>query len=425
MKVEISNDDSEYMYNVIKDIIEKFGPRMPCSPAEAQAAEYIKKKLEKTCNEVIVEPFKCHPRAFLGWIRIDILLISISILNFLLMPFIAPNLLSRILVITIAVILNIFAFLILWNEFFNYREFIDKLFKERDSQNVVGKIKAKGELKKIIIFSGHHDSALQFNLLRYLKFGYVIIIFLGLSVLFIWIIVSIIIFIIIFFNLEYALFYNFTVILFIIGIPAFIGLFFFVSSGEKANKVPGAIDNLSAVAVILGLGKYLKTHKQIIPNNTEIRLISFGCEEAGLRGAYRYVARHFEELKKKDAEIINMDGIQSDEKFYIIEYEPTTRTRHSPEIVQKINKSADLVDVNIKPFGSGFIEKLIGQISGGTDATAFSKVKIKAATFASMNFSKFLLFYHQPTDNIEIVNKNALTNALKICIGYLINELSS
>lgn len=422
MKVEISNDDSEYMYNVIKDIIDNFGPRMPCSPAEAQAADYIKKELEKTCDEVNVEPFKCHPRAFLGWIRIVILLISISILNFLLMPFIAPNLLSRILVITTAVILNFFAFLILWNEFFNYREFIDKLFKEKDSQNVIGKIKAKGELKKIIIFSGHHDSALQFNLLRYLKLGYVIIIFLGLSVLFIWMIISIVIFILIFFDLEYTLFYNFTIFTFIIGIPAFIGLFFFVSSGEKANKVPGAIDNLSAVAVILGLGKYLKTHKQIIPNNTEIRLISFGCEEAGLRGAYRYATRHLEELKKKDAEIINMDGIQSDEKFYIIEYEPTTRTRHSPEVVQKINKSADLVDLNIKRFGSGFIEKLIGQISGGTDATAFSKVKIKAATFASMDFSKFLSFHHQPTDNIEIVNKIALTNALKICIGYLINE---
>lgn len=425
MKIEVSDDNSEYVYNVIKDIIDKFGPRMPCSPAEAQAAKYIKKELEKTCDEVIVEPFKCHPRAFLGWIRIDILLITISILSFLLIPFIAPNLIIRIFIITFSIILNILAFLILWNEFFNYREFIDKLFKERDSQNVVGKIKAKEELKRIIIFSGHHDSALQFNLLRYLKFGYVIIIFLGLSVLLIWIIVSIIIFFLIFFNLEYLLLYNFTIFLFTTGIPAFIGLFFFVSSGEKANKVPGAIDNLSAVAVILGLGKYLKIHKQIIPNNTEIRLISFGCEEAGLRGAYRYATRHLEELKKKDAEIINMDGIQSDEKFYIIEYEPTTRTRHSPEIVQKINKSADLVDFNIKRFGSGFIEKLIGQISGGTDATAFSKVKIKAATFASMNFSKFLVFYHQPTDNIEIVNKNALTNALKICVGYLINELSS
>ncbi|GAH15376.1 unnamed protein product, partial [marine sediment metagenome] len=77
-----------------------------------------------------------------------------------------------------------------------------------------------------------------------------VIIFLGLGVLFIWMIVSIIIFIFVFFNLEYLLFYNFIIILFIIGIPAFIGLFFFVSNGEKANKVPGAIDNLSAVAVI-------------------------------------------------------------------------------------------------------------------------------------------------------------------------------
>jgi hypothetical protein len=422
MTIEISVEDSKYMYNVIKYILEKYGPRMPCSSAEAHTAEFFKEELEKSCDKVIIEPFKCHPRAFLGWIKINVSLVLISLLSYLLLPFIGQNLEIQILIITFAVILNITAFLIIWNEFFNYREFIDKVFKERASQNVVGRFEAKEELEKILIFSGHHDSALQFNLLRYLNVGYVIIIFLGLSIMFIWIILSVIILILIIINLGYILFYNFIFILFILGLPAFIGLFFFVSSGEKANKVPGANDNLSAVAVLLGLGKYLQSNKNIINENTEIRIISFGCEEAGLRGAYRYVASHFEELKRYNVEVINMDIIQSNNNNYIFDYEPTTRTKHSLEVIQKIKKAADLADINIKVFGSSFTEKLIGQIMGGTDAAAFSKSNIKAATIQSMDFSKFLSFYHQPTDNLDMVSERALINALKICISYILNE---
>jgi Zn-dependent M28 family amino/carboxypeptidase len=201
-----------------------------------------------------------------------------------------------------------------------------------------------------------------------------------------------------------------------------IALLFFVSPGEKANKVPGAIDNLSAVSVVLGVGQYLKNNKAIIPKNTEIRLISFGCEEAGLRGAYRYAERHREELLKYDAQVFNMDGIQSPKNFYIIEYEPTTRTRHSAKIVEKMINAAELVGIKAKIGGAGTLEKIIGQISGGTDTTAFSKAKINAANLSSMELLKFVKFYHQPTDNMDMVNEEALTKALKICISYLINE---
>jgi len=422
MIVEISEEVSKYMLNFIKDVIEKFGPRMPCSSAEAQSAEFIKNELAKTCDEVEIETFKCHPRAFLGWIKIDVLLVFFSISSFLIMPIIASSFIVQILIMSIAVGLNITAFLIIWNEFFNYREFIDKLFKEKSSQNVIGKIKAKGELKKLIIFSGHHDSALQFNLLRYLKVGYVIIVFLGLGVIFFWTIISIITIILVIFSLDFLIVYNIMLILFIIAIPVFISLLFFVSNGDKANKVPGAIDNLSADAVVLGLGRYLKTHKNIITNNTEIRLISFGCEEAGLRGAYRYVATHLEELKNYNAKVVNMDIIQNEKNIYVLEYEPTTRTKHSPQVVKNIKNAAALVEIDIKTIGSGFLKKLMGQIMGGTDATPFSKANIKAATIQSMEFSKFFSFYHQPTDNTDMISKAALINVLKICIAYLMKN---
>ncbi|MHA1310292.1 MAG: M28 family metallopeptidase [Candidatus Helarchaeota archaeon] len=424
MKIDISQEDSEYMYNFIERIIDDIGPRMPGSTSEAKAANMIKKEFEQVCDEVSIETFKFHPRAFLGWLKIVVILVFISLISFFSIPLFQGNAyyyVISIILSSISVGINIIVFLIVWNEFFNYREYIDRFFKEKESENVIGKIKTKDELKKIILFAGHHDSALQFNLLRYLKYGYVILLFIALIVLFLWIGLSIVQLILSFFGFQ-TVFHRFMFWTTIIAIPSLVGCYFFISPGKMANKVPGAVDNLSAVATVIGLGRYLKKHPEIIPKNTEIRLVSFGSEEAGLRGAYRYAARHLIELKKYDAELVNMDGIMSNSAIQIFEYEPTTRTRHSKEVVQKILKAAELVEVPIKNFGAGTLEKIVGQISGGTDAAAFSKAKIKAANISSMEFTKFVKFYHQPSDTIDMIQKGSLEKILSILIGYLINE---
>jgi len=425
LNYNISKDDSKYMYEIIQSIIDECGPRMPCSPQEAQGAEIIKKELELVCDDVDLEPFSCNPNAFLGFIKVDIVLVLLSFISFFLIPLNLFNYWGYVMSF-ISFGFNLIAFLILWNEFFNYREFIDPLFKSRNSQNVIGKIYPKQEVKKILIFSGHHDSALQFNLLTYLKIGYPIVIFLGLGIMFLWLLVSIVVILLILVNLFfYELFFLFVLILFLIGTPAFIGLFLFVPFGEKANKVPGAVDNLSAVAIVLALGKILKKNKELVPNNTEIRLISFGCEEAGLRGAFRYVAKHFDELKRFEAECVNMDAIHSKDNITIIDFEASTRTKHSEIVVEKIVNAAKSSQIKIKASamgGSSTFEKIVGQITGGTDATAFSKAGIKAANISAMDLNKMLKFYHQPTDTLDKIEKESLERVLQICIAYIINE---
>ena len=418
------------MYDIVQKIIDECGPRMPCSPQEAKGAEIIKKELEETCDEVTIEPFTCHPRAALGWIRIDLVMGLLSFSLFLLIQLFIDSYWVYILSI-LSTLLIFLALLIAWEEFFCYKEFIDLIFKKKDSQNVIGKIKPKGEIKKIIIFSGHHDSALQFNLLRYLKYGYEVIIFLGLGILFFWFFASVLFIILSIFTflldltLIYQIFFNLVIWLLIIGAIPLLTLFFFVTPGKRANKVPGAVDNLSAIAVILGIGRYLKNYKELIPENTEIRIISFGSEEAFLRGAYRYVEAHLEELQKYDAECINLDAIQSIDNISFSDKEPTTRTIHSEEVVQKLIKAAKLVGVNAKIAslgGGSFLEKVAGLMGGGTDAAAFSKSNIKASTITGLSLLKMVHFYHQETDTPDKIEKGVLENTLKICIGYLINE---
>ncbi len=192
--------------------------------------------------------------------------------------------------------------------------------------------------------------------------------------------------------------------------------------GEKGNVVPGAVDNLSSCSVIVGLGRYIKEHKDLVPKNTEIRLISFGCEESGLRGSRRYCSTHIEELKAFDAIVVNMDGLETPDGFHVIEYEPTTRTRHSDEVIQKLQKAAQMVGIEAKRFGAGRMEKTLGRLSGGSDAASFSKANIKAGFLNSADWKHRSSYYHQSTDIPDKIKPGTLENALKVCIAFLMME---
>ena len=112
-------------------------------------------------------------------------------------------------------------------------------------------------------------------------------------------------------------------------------------------------------------------------------------------------------------------------KVFIWNYEPTTRTHHSEEVIQKIIKAADYENIKSKvtPMGGeGIIGKLLGKTSGGTDATAFSKSDINACTITTGELLKVSEYWHTPRDTIDKIEKGALENTLKLCIRYIINE---
>ena len=423
MTITIPTEDSNYMHTFIATIIKKFGPRMPCSDAEARAAEYIKQEMEQTCNEVAIEPFTCSPGGLLGWIKFDITFIVASFILYLLTPFITLDMIIQTILYAICACLGIVSWVIAWEEFFSYNEFIDGLLKKKSSENVVGRISPDGDLKRIIAFSGHHDSAMEFNLLRYFKVaGYAIVVVGGIGILALWAVLAIIAFVISLAGLAQGIIYEIALYLLVIGIPLLVLLWCFTWWGERANNVPGAVDNLSAVAVVLAIGRYVKQHPEIVPANTEIRLVSFGCEEAGLRGAYRYAARHKEELLAVDSEHVNMDGIQSPKTVMIYAFEPTTRTAHSPDVTRKIYDAAIGEDLKAFKFGERKADRMAGFFTGGTDATALSKAKIVAGSFGSMNFRAYFNHYHTRRDTPDRIEAGALEAALRLCIRYLENE---
>ncbi|MEX2685078.1 MAG: M28 family metallopeptidase [Candidatus Sigynarchaeota archaeon] len=421
MTIEISNDDAEAMYSFVRAICNDIGPRAPCSAGEAKAAEFIKAEMQKTCNHVEIEPFTCAPGGLLGWIRPAIVLVVSSLVLYLVVAFALQGI-GKIAFYVTCLALVITAWVIAWKEFFSYEEFIDHFLKKGSSQNVIGRIMPAGEVKRVIAFSGHHDSALRFNLLEYLGgVGYGVSIAWGFGLWITWTGTLAVAIVAEVARVDMGGINTFTAWLGIVGSPAMVLLWFFRSSDERGNVVPGAVDNISAVAVVLAIGRYLRAHPDVMPDGTEIRLISFGCEEAALRGARRYVEAHRQELKGSNFQLVNMDGLQSPKSFMLFSFEPTTRTPHDPRVTEGIIAAARKVGLPVVSFGSRAIDRVAGFFSGGTDAAAFSKAGIPASTFGALDVLKYINNYHTSRDTPDRIEPGTLEGALKICLQYIVD----
>lgn len=163
-----SDENSDYMYNLIARVLEKAPQRGPCSENERKGAEFMQEELAQYCDEVHQEEFTCYPGAFLGWIKFDAVILMISIAVFLLTTFIAW------VFAVIALGLMILALLCLYMQFLRYEEWTPKFlpYKLGHSKNVAGTLKPTGVVEKRVVFSGHIDSALRMDLIQYTRAGY-------------------------------------------------------------------------------------------------------------------------------------------------------------------------------------------------------------------------------------------------------------
>jgi aminopeptidase YwaD len=410
----VDDNLKKYMFQFIKNVCDKIGPRESGTEQEILAGDMIEKEMQTFCDTTHQEEYISSPHAFLGGIRYGALLAIISIglywLSLLIDIAVLP--LSKFLsflFILISVIIILITISYFITEVMKYHEFFDFLFPKRTSKNVIGIINPKNLVKNTIIFSAHHDSAFEFNTFYYFKrFGQFIINFgyFGVAVLFVVTVIKLV-FQLLSINFD-LLFIGFGIFFFIF-VPIALAYVFF----HSYHPVLGAFDNLSGVAIILGIGKFLTLNKEtnLFPTNTQVQLISFAGEESGLRGSKRYIEAHLKDLKKSNTIVINMDGIAKKEILGIFTRESGIGASHDPKIYEllcnlakEVNSSVDLVKL---PFGA-------------TDAAAFSKKRISATTIGGLNLSEALPpYYHTRYDTPEVVEKDALGQVVDICVKYL------
>ena len=195
-------------------------------------------------------------------------------------------------------------------------------------------------------------------------------------------------------------------------VPSIVFGLFFTRGHRNGGTVPGAADNLSASALTVAMCRFLVKNPSHIPSDTEIRFVSFGSEEAGLRGSRRYVERHLDELRRLDGRLLNFEVV-ADPEIAILTSDVNGTVRNSPEMVSSVVAAAQRAGVPHKvksyPFGTG-----------GSDAGSFSQAGLKATTLMPFKLpQQMVAFYHQKWDRPEVLTIEPLLNVLKLTLEWV------
>lgn len=414
MPAVITEQDARYALDLVESICTKVGPGSPASLQERARALTIANELESHlgAGNVTLEEFTLAPAAFLGSQSLSTLLILLAA---------GSNIASgrwetipATLFAVIAVTSASLALLLFICEFVLGREIIDPLCKKEVSLNVIGTLRKPGtqKIRRLLMVSGHHDSALEFTWLRTLGFGYF-------ALILTWLLALVTVFARSAIQVTGLLIEHPTLFRFgTLGwgwvayplIPALIFALFFTRRGANGGTVPGAADNLSACALAVSLCRFLVRNPDCIPDDTEIRFITFGSEEAGWRGSRRYVQRHLDELRHLDAQLLNLETIVYP-RLAILTSEANGTVKNDPKLVNSLVTAARRAGV---PY---ILQPALLGTAG--DAGPFSQAGLQAVTLLGFTLSQMVTFYHQAWDRPDILSLPPFVNALKLALEWI------
>ena len=434
----LTSADAQYALDLVKAVCEQVGSGLPGTAQERGRAEVFRKELQTHLGSenVAVENFTFAPDGFLSPLP-GIFLVLAVLLNISMgrIPGVSPWITS-----IFALIFSILAPLVFILQFLLGLEVLDPLLPKRTSQNVIGTLCKPGteKVKRLLILGGHHDSAPENTWLR------------GLHALHRWIMqrgpqdaaredrwyrtlgIG-------FYCFSGIFFIGFATVLVLNAIqlagvlagdaaavrsgtlgwallifpilPAVIYGLFTLRGTKNGGNVPGAADNLSASALTVAMCRFLVENPAYIPEDTEIRFISFGCEEAGLRGSRRYVTRHLGELEKLDARLLNFETVAHPE-IIILTSDANGTVQNSAEMVKSVIAAARRAGVPFKAQAASLGE--------GSDAAPFSRAGLLAATLLPFQVPQQLIgFYHQKWDTPEVLTIEPLMNVLKLTLEWI------
>ncbi len=381
-----------FMQRVLRDI----GPRPACSESERRLGELLQQDWSGFCDQVDVHSFRCHPRAFLGWIPWMVAAYLAVLITYWLFP-------------PLAFLLATASTLVLLLQGMRFRELLDRLFPEAEGRNVVGVLRPRGEIERRVVLMAHQDSAYEFTLWqRFGRLSPTLMLLVGVA--FAWMTLG---------SLAASIAWSlggsdhaaFTVIgVAGLGLYPVVGLFVFFTAW---TPVPGAMDNLSGVAVISALGRAAArggAEGRRLLATSEIILLATSAEEAGLRGARRFVERHRGRLVRLPTYVINLDGIGDPAQLCFLERELWQGARHDVALVELGVACAQEL---------GHEPRRASLVMGGTDAAPFSQCAIPATTILCQDTRRLVPNYHTRLDTLEGVDPQALKLCFELVLAML------
>jgi hypothetical protein len=171
--------------------------------------------------------------------------------------------------------------------------------------------------------------------------------------------------------------------------------------------VPGANDNLSAVGVLLAVAEDLARGSL---NGLRVVLVSTGSEESLMEGMRGFARRHFPQLDPTETEMVCLECVGSP-TLVVLEGEGMLRMRDYP--VQMREALAAAARATGVPIRRGL------RTVASTDALIALRAGYRVGTLASVDYTKFPLNYHWPTDIPDALHWRTIEDAIAVCTSFL------
>ncbi len=401
------------MYDLIKEVIDVTGPRLPGSQEERQGAKIIADQIERELGTAAVtEKFKTPRHAcisaipWLGWVAF------VAFCAFYLSPI-------------ASLVLSTFCLLFALTHIFYYSHLLDPLFPKDDSQNVYAVIPPKsGNAKYNIILSAHMDSSWCW--LHSYRNPNTMMIKTGLGVLSVVLLMILSIVTIVleastsisFMGLS-AVFNNVssnvhdgkdiaTIVMYCLPLLCLPGFYFLTQylSYDKKIAAPGAMDNLSGVATSIEVVKHFQQNEEEIAKDAKFIILGTGAEESGLIGAMAFVKTHKDDkdLINKNTYALNLDSFRDMDHFNVVKKDTLQFIPFDKELTELSKQAIDNCGVE-----SHIIENPVG----GSDSTAFAKAGLKTITINAQD-PRPTDYYHTTNDGMNNLKIDTLEKGFEV-----------
>lgn len=381
------------MWELLEEVLREIGPRESCSENEKRLGRLLSDRWSRLGLEVRHEAFRCHPKAFLGFIPLATLLYLLATIAYWLYPF-------------LCFLLAAASFAMTWFELLRYRELLDPLFPEAEGENVVAVLPPSGPVRRRVVVSAHQDSAYEFNLWYFLKNAAIPVMVVGFTAALVPMLGGL------FKSLAGAGNDSptFNAVGFIcLALYPIVGLNFFF---HTYSVVPGAMDDLAGISVLDGAAHALADARRTgqTLQSTEVVLLAASSEEAGLRGAKRYAEAHLAEMRATPTFGIFVDGVYDERHLTVVYRELFTGARHDARLVQLAKEIAE-------QRGWPMRQHMIP--IGASDASAFATVGVPSVALLCQDATRLVPNYHTRLDTIEHVRPQSLEVMLQLVLDML------
>lgn len=387
---------TNYTLREVKRVCKEIGPRESGEESERKAQAYVAESMKNVADTVETEDFELHPKAFMGWVLVDVVLMVLSAVMLILSRFDAVPELSTVLNIA-ALVLSVLSIAFAVGEFLLYKPMLDPFFPKRRSCNVVCTRKAAGEMKRRIIFSGHIDSAYEWYF-THLGGGKLLttMIALGIGAM----VLNLILDIVSLFELPQGLHIAVLVLAFVSLVPILLCILFV----NWKRVVPGANDNLTGVFASMAVLRYMAAN-DIRFQNTEVVAVSMGCEEAGLRGAKAFAKKHAD-ADDVETVFVATDTLRDFDYMGVYNKDMTGTVRLDAKAAAMVKKASEIAGYNLD-YANVFF--------GSSDAAAIQQGGMKAVALAAMDPAP-ARYYHTRGDTADNLDPKTVEAGIDILL---------